>query len=156
MASRFILPGILLAALVPCVLANDSDLLQAFDIERDALELQFDNQAASGCLLSPYRARDAFEDSLRERGFRLTGASVFVLRVVTWGAEIDDYHCAIVLETELRRYGMRVELEGGRTIATDLKLWSASDLLTGPGMRMQERIDAKILQHIGDLRRALE
>ena len=157
MAFTFIRPvlGALLAGLALNLPADESDLLPAFDIDRDTVELQFENQAASGCLLSPYQARDAIEESLQQLGFRLSGASGNVLRVMTWGAETDDYHCAIVLETELRKYGLRVELGADRAVSTDLRLWGTSDLLTGPKIRMQERIEAKILQHIGDLHRAM-
>jgi hypothetical protein len=138
----------------PASAPADDALLAAFDIADDTIELEFENQAPTACLLSAFQTRDALEAELQALGFRLTRASTFVLTVLTWGTAIDDYHCAIVVETVLLKRAARMQL-GERAITGDVRLWGASDLLSGPKIRLQERIDARVLQHAGRLRGAI-
>lgn len=141
-----------LAAFTP---ARTGDaLLTVFDGASDTVELEFENQAPTACLLSPYLTRDALQAELQALGFRLSRASNFVLTVVTWGTAIDDNHCAIVVEMVLSGRNTRVEA-GERATSGDVRLWGASDLLTGPKIRLQERIDAKVLEQVGLLRGAI-
>lgn len=139
----------------PAAPAEKPEFLKAFDPERDAVQLEFENQVDPACFWQPYPIRDAIAAQLEAAGLRLTGSSRYVLDVMSWGLETDDYHCAVVLEMKFRRHGVRAEVAPDRPVSTVLLLWDESDMLFGPKIHLQERIEQKALEQIANLHRAM-
>ena len=127
------------------------EFLAAYDRQDDAIQFEFENQAEAGCIWRPYPTRDAMLERLEAAGLQTRPSSLWVLEVVTWGAAVDDYHCAVLLEMELRRFSVPVELPGGDTIRTDIPVWEASEMLTGPKIHMDDRVREKALSYLEQL-----
>ena len=151
----FALFALALFAGPPLHASEKPELLALFDRETDAIQLEFENQAAPGCFWSPYRVRDAIAAELERLGLRRADSSLYVLTMVAWGIETDDYHCSVVLESELRRHSVTVQATGESAVNTDVQFWDASDLLAGPKITMQDRIQDKAIAQINGLNAAL-
>ena len=128
--------------------ASNPELLLLFDKSRDSVELEVENQAAHGCFLNPYELKAIAREQLEQLGFRIAPSSPFVLSLVSWGVASDEHHCAVVLESGFRKYAVKVQLNDERMISTELSLWQTLDMLTGPNMRLQERVCEKLLQQL--------
>ena len=146
-----LLAGTLLLVVTDLPADDKPELLAAFDRQADAIQFEFENQAEAGCIWRPYPTRDAMLERLEEVGLQTRPSSLWVLEVVTWGAAVDDYHCAVLLEMELRRFSVPVELPGGDTIRTDIPVWEASEMLTGPKIHMDDRVRNKALEYLEQL-----
>jgi hypothetical protein len=131
------------------------ELLAAFDPEVDSIQLEFENQVEVGCLLSPYLARDEVRAELQRLGYRVSKSSRYVFSMISWGIATDDYHCSVVLESDFRRYGVRLRIPDKPEFGADLAAWSTSDLLTGPKIHLQERLLDKSLYHVNEFHVAL-
>ena len=127
------------------------EFLATYDLEGDAIQFEFENQAEAGCIWRPYPTRDAMLERLEEAGLQTRPSSLWVLEVVTWGAAVDDYHCAVLLEMELRRFSVPVEMPDGNTLRTDIPVWEASEMLTGPKIHMDDRVREKALTYLEQL-----
>ena len=135
--------------------AEKPEFLAAFDPEHDAIQLEFENQVAPACFWQPYQLRDAIAAELKANGLTVTGSSRYVLDVLSWGLETDDFHCAVVLDMKFRRHGVRAEVGPDRSVRTELLLWDSSDMLFGPKIHMQERLEKKAFEEVGKLYQAL-
>lgn len=145
------LAGVLLLGAPGLQADNKPEFLAAFDLQGDAIQFEFENQAETGCIWRPYPTRDAMLEMLQEAGLQTRPSSLWVLEVVTWGAAVDDYHCAVLLEMELRRFSVTVELPDGNTIRMDIPVWEASEMLTGPKIHMDDRVREKALAYLEQL-----
>ena len=135
--------------------AEKPGFLAAFDAEVDAIQLEFENQAEPGCFWSPYRVRDELLADLESQGFKVSDSSIYVLSILAWGAETDDYHCAVVLEAELRKHGVTAEVAEGQTVSTDIVIWDASEMMTGPKIHMDDRIRGVTQGYMADMAKAI-
>ena len=135
--------------------AEKPEFLAAFDPSAESIQLAFENQAEPGCFWGPYRVRDAILAELESLGYSTARSSLYELAVVVWGAETDEHHCSVVLETEFRRYAVRAQVDGETTVSTDLVLWETCDMLTGPKIHMDDRIHDGAVAHLRALHRAL-
>ena len=147
--------AILIAWTGPAESGEKPEFLAAFDPATNAIQLEFENQVDPACFWQPYPLRDAIIAELEGLGVRLTASSLYVLDVMSWGLETDDFHCAVVLEMKLRRHGVRAEVSPERTVSTDLLLWDESEMLFGPKIHLQERLEKKAFEQVGNLYEAL-
>lgn len=147
--------ALVLAWAGPVLPDEKPEFLAAFDPERDAIQLEFENQVDPACFWQPYQLRDAIAAELEALGLRIVGSSLYVLDVMSWGLETDDFHCAVVLEMKFRRHAVRAEVAPERAVSTELLLWDASDMLHGPKVHMQERLEKKAFEQAGNLFEAL-
>lgn len=153
MNRRLLIPlsGLLLAISFCAQATEKTFLLAAFDFEQDTIELEVENQAQPGCFLNPYELKDVIAGEFERLGFTVSDASPYVLSVVSWGVAIDDYHCAVVLDTVLNKRGVSVHVTDEQVARTDIRLWETSDILTGPKFRMQDRLIEKAIHHANGL-----
>jgi hypothetical protein len=145
----------LLAWSTPVMPDEKPEFLAAFDPARDAIQLEFENQVDPACFWQPYQLRDAIAAELEALGLRIAGSSLYVLDVLSWGLETDDFHCAVVLDMKFRRHGVRAEVSPERAVSTELLLWDASDMLHGPKIHLQERLEKKAFEQAANLFEAL-
>lgn len=151
-----LLAFVALAAWVsPAEPGEKPEFLAVFDSARDAIQLEFENQVDPACFWQPYPLRDAIVAELEQLGLTMAGSSIYVLDVMSWGLATDDFHCAVVLEMKFRRHGVRAEVTPERTVSTELMLWDESDMLFGPKIHLQERLEKKAVQQVGNLFKAL-
>ena len=139
-----------------CHAAEKPPFLATFDPEVDTIQFEFENQAEPGCFWGPYNVRDSLVEEMQNLGLKSAEASIYELSVVAWGASTDDYHCAIMVETRLYKFGVRAETAEDEWVSTDLLIWDDSDMLTGPKINMDERIQTTVVSHMRDLQRAME
>lgn len=135
--------------------SEKTEFLAAFDPSSESIQLEFENQAEPGCFWGPYRVRDAIQRELASLGYATARSSLYVLGVVAWGAETDEHHCSVVLESEFRRYAVKAQVDTETTVSTDVVLWETCDLLTGPKIHMDDRIHDGAVAHLRALHRAL-
>ena len=147
--------AVCLAWAVPALAAEKTEFLAAFDPARDAIQLEFENQVDPACYWRPYELRDAIAAELERLGVSVATSSVYVLDVMSWGLATDDLHCAVVLEMKFRRHGVRAEVTPQRAVSTELLLWDESDMLFGPKIHMQERLEDKAAAQAGNLFKTL-
>lgn len=157
MNSRFCisLAALCLLACADLTAGEKTAFLAAFDPESDAIQLEFENQAEPGCFWKPYAVKDSIAERLEENGIRSAPSSLWVLEIVAWGAATDDYHCAVMLEMELRRFSVTAEVPGGSPVRTDLAVWDASEMLTGPKIHMDDRIHDWAVDHLQQMQKAM-
>ena len=153
---RFTLAALaVLVGASPAQPGEKPEFLAAFDPARDAIQLEFENQVDPACFWQPYPLRDAIVAELEQLGVSIAGSSLYVLDVMSWGLETDDFHCAVVLEMKFRRHGVRAEVTPERAVSTELLLWDESEMLFGPKIHLQERLEKKALEQVGKLHKAL-
>ena len=99
--------------------AEKPHFLATFDPAVESIQLEFENQAEPGCFWGPYKVRDALLAEMQDLGIKTSESSLFVLSIVTWGAATDDYHCAVLVETELKKFGVRAETSEDEWIGID-------------------------------------
>ena len=136
--------------------AEKPQFLATFDPAVESIQLEFENQAEPGCFWGPYKVRDALLEEMENLGIKTSESSLFVLSIVTWGAATDDYHCAVLVETELRKFGVRAETSEDEWIGIDLLVWDDSELLTGPKVHMDDRIHDTVVGHMAEIRKAID
>ena len=130
--------------------------LATFDPAVDSIQLEFENQAEPGCFWSPYNVRDALVEEMQGLGFKPGDSSIYEMSVVAWGASTDDYHCAIMVETKLFKFGVRAETAEDEWVTTDLLIWDDSEMLTGPKINMDDRIRQTVVGHMRSMQLAME
>jgi hypothetical protein len=136
--------------------AEKPAFLAAFDPQTESIQVEFDNSAERGCLWRPYGIRDAVKAQLAELGYTTSDSSLWVMSVFIWGAATDDYHCALVLETVFTRHGVRAEAGPDRTVSTELRVWDATEMLTGPKVNMDDRVLATVAQRMAAWQQAMD
>ncbi|MEJ2383693.1 MAG: hypothetical protein P8Y54_04765 [Xanthomonadales bacterium] len=153
---RSFLTALALAGMtLPAVAAEKPEFLAAFDPASDAIQLEYENQVDPACFWRPYHLRDAIAAEMERLGLKSATSSLYVLDVMSWGMETDDYHCAVVLDMRLRRHGVRAEVSPDRAVSTELLLWDESEMLFGPKIHMQEQLENKAFELVGTLFKAL-
>jgi hypothetical protein len=130
--------------------------LAAFDPQTESIQVEFDNSVERGCLWRPYGIRDAVKAQLAELGYTTSDSSLWVMNVFIWGAATDDYHCALVLETVFTRHGVPAEAGPNRMVSTELRVWDAIEMLTGPKVNMDDRVLVTVAQRLAAWQQAME
>ena len=130
--------------------------LAAFDPKTESIQVEFENSAERGCLWRPYGIRDAIKSQIAELGYTTSDSSLWVMNVYIWGTATDDYHCALVLETVFTRHGVLAQATPEREVSTEMRVWDATEMLTGPKVNLDDRVLKTMAQRLATWQQSME